>query len=241
MLTLEHVLRCRGFVCARGQECPRSGAEGLDSFRPNLFLAPVAQEFLNPHGEIDRHGADMPHWQQDEVLQFVTFRLGDALPQSKLRVWETERDAWLARHPEPWSPETREAYHRLFSLRFEKWLDAGYGACLLGQPGHRDVLAEVLQRDQPARAVFISWVIMPNHVHLLFQPKFPMPGLIKTWKGVSARRIEHGSIWQRNYRDTMIRDVDHLVRVVRYIRRNPAHLEADRYTLWESERAKAIT
>ena len=200
----------------------------------------MAQEFFNRHGEFDYHGADLPHWQQATVLQFVTFRLGDALPESKRKIWKTERDAWLVQHPEPWAPEIRAAYHRLFSMRFEQWLDAGYGSCLLGEPCHRKVLIDILERDDPARAIFLSCVIMPNHVHVLFQPKFPLAGLLKTWKGVSARRIGRGSIWQRNYWDTMVRDGDHLERVVRYIRRNPIHLEANRYTLWESARAKAI-
>jgi hypothetical protein len=47
---------------------------------------------------------------------------------------------------------------------------------------------------------------MPNHVHLLFKPFWPMEELIKSWKGISARRIGQGSIWQEGYRDTIIRD-----------------------------------
>jgi type I restriction enzyme R subunit len=200
----------------------------------------MAQEFLNARGAIDIHGADLPHWQQDEALQFVTFRLGDSLPQSKLRTWKMERSLWLAEHPEPWDEETRQAYHRIFSLRLERWLDAGHGSCLFAEPSHRKVLADTLKRDDPSRAVFFCWIIMPNHVHLLFQPKFPLPDLMKAWKGISARRIGQGSIWQRNYRDTLIRNVDHLERVVRYIRNNRKSINPDQYALWESERTKAI-
>lgn len=40
----------------------------------------------------------------------------------------------------------------------------------------------------------------------------------------------------------LIRDGDHLRKVIRYIRRNPvkAHLGEDEYSLWESELAKAV-
>lgn len=200
----------------------------------------MSQDFLNARRQIEFHGSDLPHWQQDEALQFVTFRLGDSLPTSQLRLWQSERNTWLAKYPEPWSAETQREYDKLFSVRFEKWLDAGHGSCLLAEPTHRCVLVAVLDYDQPARVEFISWVIMPNHVHLLFRPKYPLPELIKAWKGISARRIGKGPIWQRNYRDTLIRDASHLGRVVRYIRRNPAALEAGRFELWESERAKAI-
>jgi len=237
-------LGCRGQECPRsgtddrGQECPRSGA--LDSTGFFRLSACVSQDFLNSRGPIDFHGADLPHWQQEEVLQFVTFRLGDSLPASKLRLWQRERNAWLAKHPEPWTEDTQREYDQLFTVRFEKWLDAGYGSCLLGEPKHRSLLVAVLEYDQPTRVELISWVVMPNHVHLLFRPKYPLPELIKSWKGISARRIGKGPIWQRNYRDTLIRDGAHLERVVRYIRRNPSGLEAGSFELWESERAKAI-
>ncbi|WP_138087597.1 hypothetical protein [Phragmitibacter flavus] len=62
-------------------------------------------EFLNPFDEVDRHGSQLPHWQRDGVMQFVTFRLGDAMPQEKLRVWKREREIWLGLHPKPWTPE----------------------------------------------------------------------------------------------------------------------------------------
>ena len=87
-----------------------------------------------------------------------------------------------------------------------------------------------------------AWVIMPNHVHLLFKPLVPMEELIKAWKGVSARKIGQGSIWQPNYRDTLIRDGEHFANAVRHIRRNPvkAKLPEGSFSLWESERAKLV-
>ena len=234
---MDRSVHAPAFLC-RGQECPRSGF--LDSLALVCLFAFVPQDFFNSKDHIDRHGSDLPHWQQDEVLQFITFRLGDSLPTSKLKLWQTERNAWLAKYPEPWSAEIQGEYDRLFSARFEQWLDAGYGSCLLAEPKHRRELVAVLEYDQMGRVEFISWVIMPNHVHLLFRPKYPLPELIKSWKGISARRIEKGPIWQRNYRDTLIRDEAHLGRVVRYIRRNPLGLEPGSFELWESERARAI-
>jgi hypothetical protein len=51
-------------------------------------------DFLNESGEILKHGSKLPHWQQGEVMQFVTFRLGDAMPASKLRQWKEELAIW---------------------------------------------------------------------------------------------------------------------------------------------------
>ena len=69
-------------------------------------------------------------------------------------------------------------------------------------------------------------------------PFDPIEDLIKIWKGTSARRIGEGSIWQLNYRDTMIRNERHLYRVIHYIRKNPQHLPKTDFTLWESDLAK---
>ncbi len=45
-----------------------------------------------PAGRQNRH---LPHWTQEGVTYFVTFRLGDSLPKSVLEQWRQERDAAL--------------------------------------------------------------------------------------------------------------------------------------------------
>ena len=95
---------------------------------------------------------------------------------------------------------------------------------------------------QSVRVEHHAWVIMPNHGHLLFTPQAPLEKLIQAWKTTSARRIGKGSIWQRNYRDTLIRDFDHFANAIRYIRRNPvkAKLPEGAFTLWQSPRAERL-
>lgn len=182
----------------------------------------------------------MPHWQQNEVMQFVTFRLKDAMPMRRVREWREERALWLKQHPRPWDPTTEREYYRKFEDRLERWLDEGLGSCLLRGPECRLRLEEVLMTDHEDRAIHEAWVIMPNHVHLLFTPEAPLEQLMKSWKGISAHRIGQGSIWQKNYRDTLIRDADHFVNAVRYIRRNPVTLPPADFTLWQGPRARAI-
>ncbi len=197
-------------------------------------------DFLNESQEILKHGERLPHWQQGDVIQFVTFRLGDSLPASKLRQWREHRETWLAHHPKPWSPEIEKQYHLRFTRQLENWLDEGAGSCLLSSPQYREILEGVLMLYQGVRVDHHAWVIMPNHLHLLFTPKQPLEKLIKAWKGTSARRIGQGPIWQQNYRDTLIRDSDHFANAVRYIRRNPATLKPGTFTLWQGPKALAI-
>ncbi len=196
--------------------------------------------FYNPHGETQKHGVKLPHWQQGEVIQFITFRLADSMPRAKLHQWKEELVIWKVQHPEPWSEEIEQEYHRKFTWRLETWLDEGYGACLFNDPANREILEQILMHDHDKKAIHHSWVIMPNHIHLLFTPLVPLEKLMQSWKGISARRIGLSSIWQKNYRDTLIRDAGHFANAVRYIRRNPAKLREGSFTLWQSERAQAI-
>ncbi|MFC7337531.1 transposase [Haloferula chungangensis] len=196
--------------------------------------------YFDPDRDIEITGRELPPWQQGDACQFITFRLRDSLPKEKLQLWKSELEAWRAKNPEPWTPEQRDTYHRQFTYRFEHWLDCGYGSCLFNDPRNRQHLADVLMRFQGERVTHHSWVIMPNHVHLLFEPIAPLADLIKAWKGTSAHRIGRGSIWQKNYRDTLIRSAKHFVNAARYIRRNPAKLPPGTFTLWESDRVKSI-
>lgn len=194
-------------------------------------------DFLNESEEIKKHGYRLPHWQQGEVMQFVTFRLGDAMPAGKIRQWKEDHLIWLSHHPKPWTPEHELEYHQQFTWKLENWLDEGAGSCLLSDLNHRKIIEDVLMRFQGERVEHHAWVIMPNHLHLLFTPMNPLATLIKAWKGTSAHRIGHGSIWQKNYRDTLIRDGGHFANAVRYIRRNPSNLRPDTYSLWQGPRA----
>ncbi len=197
-------------------------------------------DFLDPKGEIQKHGSDLPHWQQGEAMQFVTFRLRDSMPANKLKTWQEQHQAWLALNPKPWAPETLRTYHRCFTSKLENWLDQGAGSCLLQDPSNRQILEDALMRFQGEKVVHHAWVIMPNHVHLLFSPRQPIDKLIQAWKCVSARHIACGSIWQKNYRDTLIRDATHFAKAVRYIRRNPSKLLAHSFSLWQGPLAEAV-
>lgn len=44
---------------------------------------------------------NLPHWNRDGAIYWVTFRLADSLPQEKLRAWSEERSLWIKAHPEP--------------------------------------------------------------------------------------------------------------------------------------------
>lgn len=196
-----------------------------------LTVTRMSRDFLHPDDSIEKHGSQLPHWKQGEVIQFVTFRLGDALPNETVVAWKKASDLWRTTWPPPWTADQQAEYHQKFTVKLERWLDQGMGSCLLRLAENREILEDVLMHFEGERVQHHSWVIMPNHVHLLFKPLVAIEELIQAWKSVSARRIGQGSIWQANYRDTLIRDGDHFANAVRYIRRNPRRLSEGIYTL----------
>lgn len=164
--------------------------------------------FFNPYVEI-RHTANrLPHWQQEGAVYFVTFRLADAVPHNLRTRWESEREAWLRVHGQPWTAEIEREYHERFSGAIERWLDVGYGSCILRRQECARIVAQALRYFDGERSALISSVVMPNHVHALFvqNADWPLEKLLRSWKSFTSRKINSllgrdGSLWQRDYFD----------------------------------------
>jgi len=183
----------------------------------------------------------LPHWQQDGATYFVTFRLADSLPSELLKQWSEDRKTWLLQNPKPWESLKELEYHRKFSGELDRHLDDSHGSCLLRNPANAAILADSLRHFDRERYLLHAWVIMPNHVHLLFSMATggALEKVIAGWKRFSANQIQKitgttGGIWQKDYFDRMIRNEEHFKNVVRYIRRNPekANLPVGDYLLF---------
>jgi REP element-mobilizing transposase RayT len=205
--------------------------------------------FFNPYEEIRFTENLLPHWQQKGATYFITFRLADSIPARLRTQWADEHDVWLRFHPEPWDIETELKYHKRFTGVIERWLDTGYGSCILRKSDCATIVDDALRHFDGERLALISSVVMPNHVHALLvqNPEYPLEDLLRSWKTFSAKKINQlhgrsGSLWQRSYFDRLMRNEKHFRNCVRYIRRNPekAHLIAGEYLLYEGAVAKSI-
>lgn len=192
----------------------------------------------------------IPHWLQPGATYFVTFRLVDSVPHDAMVAYRRQKQAWLDSHSKPpWPPEIEKLYHQRFTGRFERWLDRGYGCCLLTEPENALIVAGTLQHFEGERSHLHAWVIMPNHVHVLYSliSQSTLSGLLHSWKGFSARQINQrmgksGQIWQKSYFDRIVRDWDHFIKCARYIQNNPhkAKLAAGTYALGASDRVRRL-
>lgn len=203
---------------------------------------PTEPEFLNPRREVDAHERRLPHWSQGQVAVYVTWRLGDALPVELRARWRGEREEWLKLHPRPWSAEIEEEYHATFPDRFDAWLDAGMGSCALRRHDVRSLVEATLLFRHDLDYSIHDFVIMPNHVHVLFSATGAMSWeqIVSTWKRVSAHRINRllkraGPLWQEEVWDRLVRNERHFAACSNYIRENPARakIRDDEFTVFQ--------
>jgi putative DNA methylase len=157
----------------------------------------------------------LPHFDGGEKLQFLTFRLNDSLPTEVLEKWKLELEK---------SPEIeREITLR---ERIEKYLDCGYGKCYLKNPEIAEIVQNALLYHNKAKYKLISWVIMPNHVHVLLKPFEKLGAIEHSIKSYTANKINKllkrsGSLWQTQVFDRYIRDFTHFEKTIAYIENNP--------------------
>jgi type I restriction enzyme R subunit/putative DNA methylase len=163
----------------------------------------------------------LPHYDDLNKTQAVTFRLADSLPQEHLDRLALE----IAAIPAPQLEATRRK-------KIEQWLDAGIGCCALRHPSLATVVQETLLKFDAQRYRLLAWCIMPNHVHVLLQPEESLSRILQSWKSYTGRwalthnrelglRIPGKSLWMREAWDRFIRDVSHLRNVEKYILENP--------------------
>jgi REP element-mobilizing transposase RayT len=154
----------------------------------------------------------LPHFDQPGLIQFINYRLADAMPEA----FRSEWTSLLAIN------DDLKRYERI-----ESYLDQGLGACELRDSRAASIIeANWLHMDGKEYRL-LAWCVMPNHVHLLVEIwQKPQARLVRDWKGLTARRINRvlgrtGQLWQEDYWDRYIRDEEHCRKVMHYIEMNP--------------------
>jgi putative transposase len=163
----------------------------------------------------------LPHFESAETVQHVTIRLADSLPnlireQIEIQLKTTD-------------PEKRSAQRK----RIEAYIDAGSGSCILRQSYVAAMIEQTLFYFDSQRYRLLAWVVMPNHIHVLFQPinAWTVAKIVASWKKHTAREVRQCArasgqtapdpVWQREYWDRYVRNEKHFAQAVDYIHANP--------------------
>lgn len=163
----------------------------------------------------------LPHLDSNVVIQHVTFHLADSLPKETLQRISAEIQEL--------KPEQQDIEKR---RRIEALVDAGHGACWLQRPEYAQIVQDALLHFDGERYRMIAWVVMPNHVHALFQTinDWSMNAVVGSWKTFTAnaigRRVRKADepvphVWHPEFWDRYIRDQNHFDTAIAYIHNNP--------------------
>lgn len=151
----------------------------------------------------------LPHVDIPGLPAFVTWRLHGSLPPG--RVFE------------PAHLTSGEAF-----VAFDRLLDnARSGPLYVRQPEVARLVAEQLGRvAADGLCALAAYVIMPNHVHVLWTPEISLADLVRKVKGptaFAANRVlgRTGAFWQEEYFDRIVRSEREWSRIRRYIEWNP--------------------
>ena len=109
----------------------------------------------------------------------------------------------------------------------------------------RCVVAEMRALHDEEILNSLAWVIMPDHVHWLFElkDKMTLSAAVKRFKARSARRVNDylnrsGTLWQKGFYDHAIREEEDVQGIARYIVANPLRAGLVRhignYPLWDA-------
>ena len=221
--------------------------------RSDVPVAFVAKEkhqtnYFDPRAQTAHLAGNLPHWRQDGVLYFVTFRLADSLPAGKLKELQVEKEIWLRQNPEPEKDTGEHAfwqgeYNRLFQDRVDGWLDAGHGECILRDSTVRKDVENALLHFDGDHYRIDSFVVMPNHVHALVAPlkDHLLSDIVKAWKSYTSHLLVKqfaavAPVWQKEYFDHIVRSPESLEKFRRYICQNPEPLKR-----WRDEDVASTT
>ena len=188
-----------------------------------MYVRPRAKLFADAINDADRkyysgltgttvHMRNLPHWEQETVPVFATFRLADSMTAALAAKCKDEfADEWTA--------------------RMQSYLDSGAGECPLARKECRLAMEQALEYFNGARYALHAYVVMPNHVHVLVSQHegVALPDVLHSWKSWTANKIntirgKTGKVWQSEYYDTLVRNADHYARVLAYIKRNATSL-----------------
>ncbi|MDZ7765547.1 MAG: transposase [Melioribacteraceae bacterium] len=172
------------------------------------------------------HKRNLPHIYLDESIYFITTRLKDSLPVTKIQ--ELKNRPRLKSVPK--SKSDKYYKDRLLFKYYDELLDTGkFGENILSNNSVATIVFNSLLHNHKKDYLAYCFCIMPNHFHIIFRQlenARSIDKIMKSIKGFSAREINKllnrkGSIWQSESFDHIVRDEDEFYRDMNYVFMNP--------------------
>jgi REP element-mobilizing transposase RayT len=156
------------------------------------------------------HARHLPHLYTINHPIFITFRLHGSLPPG--RTFPSEINSG-------------KAFVLLDRLLDRTTASPRY----LKRPEIATLVVDAIRYRDPKQYELHSFVIMPNHVHILVTPHIAVSQLMRSLKRFTAREANRvlgftgQSFWQEESYDRLVRNDREFARIARYIEMNPVN------------------
>jgi putative DNA methylase len=154
------------------------------------------------------HARHLPHYHAVGRPAFVTWRLHGSLPSNR-------------------SFAQTGSSGRAFLVTDRLLGSAVTGPQYLRQPEIAAMVVEAIRYRDPGHYQLHSFVVMPNHVHLLITPRAPLSQVMHSLKRFTAREgnrilgLNGQPFWQDESYDRLVRNDREFAKIARYIELNP--------------------
>ncbi len=158
---------------------------------------------------MQRFDRRLPHFHVIGRPLFITFRLHGSLPPGRVFTKESMS-----------SGETFVCMDRLLDQQRN-------GPMYLRMPEVAQVVSSRIHEGRNTDYVLHSWVIMPNHVHLLITPNVVVSKIMRSLKGATARQANQllnrmgYPFWQDESYDHLVGSPEEFRKIGNYIVQNP--------------------
>jgi REP element-mobilizing transposase RayT len=171
---------------------------------------------------------NLPHWHPAGRVIFLTWRLAGSLPAARRSSKVTPSPAQAGRTGKSAGATRSEEWTKEFQI-LDAELDRGVsGPLWLRNPAIAGYVEDAIIRgSELGHYLLHAYVVMPNHVHVLLEPRIPLARITGSIKGVSARDANatlgrvRMPFWQDESFDHWLRNGAEFQHIRHYIEQNP--------------------
>ena len=184
------------------------------------------------------YARNLPHWQPQEGVFFITGRLEGSLPIKVIIELMASRETKIAeiRENKPQLSDLEvqkalKAEKELYFGKFDDLLDnPTSGPLFLAQKPIAQLLADAFQRGYRENYYkLVCYTIMSNHFHAVLykiqRPLFRITQSLKSCTAIESNRLlertKGEKFWQRETYDRLIRDRPEFIQKIQYTLNNP--------------------
>lgn len=185
---------------------------------------------------------DLPHWDVPGAAYFVTSCLEGSIPARGLLDIDAYRKSvqQRLRPPQRTAEEWAADQWKLGFARTDRWLDEEPAVRHLQDERLAHCVMKALYHFAQVRYDLLAFVVMPSHIHWVFQPReewvrtlenergdaTPRQRIIRSINRFTARECNKilgrsGTFWQHEPYDHWVRSPEELERIIQYVEGNP--------------------